>query len=729
MRYALLLGLLFASTLSAIEPFFAPAQSSGSVTVKLHPTEGIATGTPQLVTLGFPFPRGSITQAQLSTLRVLNASAEVPAFVEQLTPWRHTTNGGIDGQSVRVARVQFQFTFSVTYPNSQDVTIQWGVTARTQNVATLTPVRNGWHQVTTTPWQAADQVYEPNVFAVLPKDYLGHGALGARRVKPFYSGVSSTREDPTSIKNGTYTGFNELDHAQHNFFYSWINEDDALVTAPNQCAFRTDSEPWLYDRASTMFALYLRSGNFKHLREAVRNTGFYKGKLYAPGVSPASGLGGFSLVSPSPSSIDTKYVYNECLALQHWVTGDPDMVDPISWVAQCHETNGMNTQWSAGTGFWTERHTSYRMIANLVHYEVTGDANARTRVGTQTGHFIWHQNGAGGAIPSSGRIDGGLYHTGSQHSEGTAGAFLASPWMSALVVDAMVRAYAFTEDANIAAFVRRMGVFIRNACLSDSSHSYGGGARYYASYLVQYNGAVDMRSGGDAEHALDVAAALAWAWYFSELTSSADAAHKTMAQNLYNTYDAAVTYWIRPAGPASGLTAYRISPWRKYGWEYRTSNSFAWLMEQTPGGGSGSGVSITTSSPLPGITENTALNVQFTASGGAAPYTWNATGLPTGWTMSPSGALTAAAGDVVAGTVNFNVTVTDSTSPTPTTDNGAFAITITTAGGGPGPGPGPGTGGSGGGGGGGGGGCTAGTAGLASLLLFAPLVFRRRRHR
>ncbi|MCL4731916.1 MAG: hypothetical protein KJ044_15970, partial [Planctomycetes bacterium] len=331
------------------------------------------------------------------------------------------------------------------------------------------------------------------------------------------------------------------------------------------------------------------------------------------------------------------------------------------------------------------------------------------------------QNGAGGAIPSTGRIDGGLYHTGAQHSEGTSGAYLASPWMSALVVDAMVRAYAFTEDANIAAFVRRMGVFIRNACLSDTSHSYGGGLRYYASYLVQYNGTTDMRSGGDAEHALDVAGALAWAWYFSELTGQPDAAHKTMAQNLYNTYDAAVTYWIRPTGPASGNTAYRVTPWRKYGWEYRTSNSFAWLMEQSPGGGSGSGVSITTSSPLPNVAANAALNVQFTASGGTAPYTWNATGLPAGWAMSLTGALTAAPGDVVAGTFNFSVTVTDSTSPTPTTDNGAFAITVTAAGGGPGPG----TGGSGGGGG-GGGGCTAGAGGLLSLLAFAPLFFRRR---
>jgi hypothetical protein len=291
-----------------------------------------------------------------------------------------------------------------------------------------------------------------------------------------------------------------------------------------------------------------------------------------------------------------------------------------------------------------------------------------------------------------------------------------------LVVDAMVRAYAFTEDAAVAAFVRRMGTFIANACASDTAHSYGGGAQYYASYLVQYNGTTDMRSGSDSEHALDVAAALAWAWYFGEVTGTPVASHKTMAQSLYGTYDLAVNYWIRPTGPASGLTAYRVTPWRKYGWEYRTSNSFAWVMEQTSGGGSGSGVSITSSSPLPGLTEGTALNYQFTASGGTAPYTWSAIGLPAAWSLSTTGLLTAAGPDVIAGSPSFDVTVTDSAS-TPTQDTGTFSITITA----PGPGPGPGGGGSGGGNGGGGGGCSAGSGGVIMLALLGLPVLRRRR--
>src|SRR5262249_35426121 len=47
--------------------------------------------------------------------------------------------------------------------------------------------------------------------------------------------------------------------------------------------------------------------------------------------------------------------------------------------------------------------------------------------------------------------------------------------------------------------------------------------------------------------------------------------------NLYATYDEAVNYWTRPLGPSTGLSAFRVSPPRKYGWEHRPSGSLSWL--------------------------------------------------------------------------------------------------------------------------------------------------------
>jgi len=64
------------------------------------------------VTFGLPLTRGSVNQTQLSQVRVLKNGTEIPAFVEQLTPWRSVDDAAIDGQSVRVARIQIPYTFA-----------------------------------------------------------------------------------------------------------------------------------------------------------------------------------------------------------------------------------------------------------------------------------------------------------------------------------------------------------------------------------------------------------------------------------------------------------------------------------------------------------------------------------------------------------------------------------------------------------------------------------------
>jgi hypothetical protein len=104
--------------------------------------------------------------------------------------------------------------------------------------------------------------------------------------------------------------------------------------------------------------------------------------------------------------------------------------------------------------------------------------------------------------------------------------------------------------------------------------------------MMTYDGTSDPQDGRDyamVEHAMDVSAGLAWAGYFAALLGQPDVSLAQTATNLYFTYDIGVNYWTRPAGPAAvGNTAFRVSPWRKYGWEHRLSGSFPWLMSQLP---------------------------------------------------------------------------------------------------------------------------------------------------
>ena len=363
--------------------FFAPAEPAGSVNVQLVPLANVAAGTQEIVTFGVPFTRGSVSQSQLAQVRVLKNGVEIPAFVEQLTPWRSIDNPSVDGQSVRVARIQVPYTF--TSLNPETITVQWGGVARTLNRPTLQDPRIEWHTVTSGTFVAADNVEEPDVLPVLPKAYLAKGMLDAR-TDPTANGVAETRDDPAVMDTMTFSGYTEYDYAEKNFFYTIINQNPGITIN-----YKTAAEPWLYDRASGMYELYLRSGFATALREAVRAADFYVDRINASGF--------FTL-----SSGDPKYAYNESLAYTYWLLGDNRMLAPISTVVNAH--NGTNSHWTPSLNFWTERNVGYKLLANEIAYEVTGGATFKTNVQTIVNDLVWHQNGAGGQLPAN-RVDGG----------------------------------------------------------------------------------------------------------------------------------------------------------------------------------------------------------------------------------------------------------------------------------------------------------------------------------
>ncbi|MFO0966214.1 MAG: Calx-beta domain-containing protein [Gemmataceae bacterium] len=535
--------------------FFAPAEPSGSVNVQLVPLANVAAAAQETVTFGVPFTRGSVTQAQLSQIRVLKNGVEIPAFVEQLTPWRSIDDPAIDAQSVRVARIQIPYTFTTLNPET--ITVQWGGPSRTLNVTTLQDPRLQWHQVTSGTFVAADNVEEPDVLPVLPKDYLSKGMLDAR-TDPTNNNVVETRDDPAVMDALTFSGYAELDSAQKNFFYTIINQNPGI-----SIDYKTQAEPWLYDRAAGMYELYFRSGFATALREAVRATDFYVDHLDA---------NGFFTLKPG----DPKYSYNESLAYTFWLLGDNRMLAPISTVT--HAFDGTQTHWTPNLSFWTERNSGDKLLANEMAYEVTGGSAFKSNVQTIVGDLIFLQNGAGGQLPAN-RIDGGLYHFGAQHdiSEVSSGdVIIASSWMSVLVVDPMVRVFGVWEDnAQIPDFIVRMGNFEKAAAKTDPDGQFGGTTRY-PDYLMRADGTSDNRSDTDVQHALDVGGVAAWATYFAELRGTPDASLRQLANDLYATYDVGVNFWTRPGG-----TNFNVSPPRRYTWEYKNSASFSWALTGT----------------------------------------------------------------------------------------------------------------------------------------------------
>jgi hypothetical protein len=559
---ALLIALVVASVNAAPGPFIAPAQMSGSIDVVLAPTEVVTPGTERLVTFGMPFPRGSITAAGLSTVRVLRNGVEIPAHVTEMTPWRHRSNASIDGQSVRVARIQIRYTFAAAFPAQETIQVAWGTTPRAMNVPALTNPRTAWHQVTTGTFVMADGVFEPDVYALLPRAWLSQGLIRSSRSTPF-DGTNGEARDSAAANDAIahWPAHQEAERAFKNNFYTMINRDDPSVTATGVLVpYKTSQEPWLYDRGATMFVLYLRSGYFIALREAVRATEFYANRT--------DGQGFFNL---APG--DVKYAYNECLAYSRWLTGDDTLLTKIG-----NTTLGSNTfphVWSTGSNFWTERHAAFKLLSNVVAYEVLGGTTRRDLVNTILTNFRTHQDGAGGQIPAQ-RVDGGLYHFGFQHDGDFADNSLgASSWMTVLLSDAVVRAYATGEDTQTAQFMARLGNFLR-ATVITADNDYAG-PMPLPRYTMLLDGSDGMTDTSDAEHSLDVAGALAWADYFARLNSTPNPLLASTSDGLYATYDEGVNFWIRPTAPPAN-TQYRSIPPRKWGWEHRTSDGIEFAL-------------------------------------------------------------------------------------------------------------------------------------------------------
>jgi hypothetical protein len=90
-------------------------------------------------------------------------------------------------------------------------------------------------------------------------------------------------------------------------------------------------------------------------------------------------------------------------------------------------------------------------------------------------------------------------------------------------------------------------------------------------------------------------------------------------------------------------------------------------------------LAVTTTS-LPGGTVGVAYSGSIAATGGKTPYTFSASGLPTGLAISgSSGAISGTPAVGTAGTTTVDFTVTDSSTPTPQTATAALALTLSAA--------------------------------------------------
>jgi len=519
------------------DSLFVNLPDTGSVVVTLHPGSQVTLGSTTTVAFGVPFPKDTIGSVDL--LRVTDlAGNEIPSFIRELTRWRMIQPG--TPESLRAALFYIDVVFADRAPRS--VRVEYG-TAHSQFLpspsaavtSTWTSISNGENPG---EYPAADDVREPMVYATLPATWLTQALL-----------VTRTTPARVSASLGWW------DSAMINYAGTAVNDVAPTVLAQNRIDL-LDSEPWLYDRALALFSVYIRTGDVKWLRRSHRAAQWYGKKVDANGI--------FSLASYNH---DLKYSYGSSLLVDYLLTGDEGLRAPIDRIAGAGVTE-WETTYGPGVGFWTERHHTYALLAALAAFELDGDRTHATRA-TALVNLILQMSQNAAQCP---------LHTVTQH-EGDANDFrmMCSPWMGALLGQAMLRYYMLAEDPDVLLWLSGMGDFVRRYAVYDGGIEHNELAGLMMPwYLVGPGGQIeDGRGWDDMEHACDVAGLMAKSVWAKRRLGLNHVDAEATADALLETCQFVLDYWHRSAPE---LAEYRLSPPRKFSWWFGSSTDLGWML-------------------------------------------------------------------------------------------------------------------------------------------------------
>lgn len=349
-----------------------------------------------------------------------------------------------------------------------------------------------------------------------------------------------------------------FDTAYAGYARTATNDLPAVVKKSNHINFPTEHEPWLYDRAMTLYGLYFRSGDIHWLRQAHAATRWYAQHINTRGM----------LQIESGKEQDLKYSYGQSLLVNYMLTGEPQLVQKIESVAAAAEK--WNPVYKADTSFWTERHQTYALLAALTAWETTGKSQHALRVKEIIKATLQQQK-----TPVAGwQADGALLHTMISHEGSGSSKPVGSPWMSALLAEAIWRYYLLSNDETVLPFFSELGDWVVTYGLYDAPASEpelkGQILSWYlASRHYQYS---DGGAWVDIEHACDIAALLGRSILSKrKLGQDASKAKSTFVKTV-NTCQFVLNYWHRPGGvQKQGQPEWRLRPPRKFNWWFGTT--------------------------------------------------------------------------------------------------------------------------------------------------------------
>lgn len=553
--------------------------------VVLRPHASVV-GSTARVSFGLPLPPGVLTDASRITVQTTSGQA-IAAFTRALAPWRAMPPplarcSGVSGATPGVRSVLVQF--DRTFTTAADQTVRLIVNAApASSLPAETPVASTFRVVNEGTFTSAQQVQEPRVHALLPRELLACAGIGT-----------------LTARSGRTPAMAATDQAQLDFFGTAVNQ---FYDWPVEPQYRTDFvrhyEAWLFDRPQTFWNGHVRSGNFDMLREAFRMSHYYLGKIFRAGQCPAAVpatqcAGYFSLRSTADDpSKDEKYSYNEAMWTYYLLSGrsEPfDMINTLAVATRYGDSLFDVAQFPAtatNNGGFTERNAGNGLLADVVDYEASGTTAARDRVSQAITRLRGIQQTPGGGVPFNGCFN---YRGPDWETE-----YGFSPWMSSILAHALVRAYQATAHPD----VPRMLVDLAQCLVQRGIYTT---AYFGPSYDIPFYGGASTGTPRDLdgwperqiEHAIDVAHVIAMGAVFTT-DATQRAAFLAKVRNLLLAHEYNIGNWTRDTAgrPRFRLSNCAVDPavnytipeltalectYRKYQWYYHNTGGVEWAL-------------------------------------------------------------------------------------------------------------------------------------------------------
>lgn len=314
---------------------------------------------------------------------------------------------------------------------------------------------------------------------------------------------------------------------------------------------------WLYDRATAFYVLYLRSGQTLHRDNAVALADLYFSLVVGNATSAD-----FSTLTGSAG--DIKYLYPIIANWYPSLTGGSTIhnVKAEGLYRQCLLSHSKT--YNTGLALWTERNHSYAIFGCLARYHKAADATA---LADATDYF--------NTLITMSAAEGAPLHPYDQHEGGGPTTPITSPWMGALLVEAVVQFYRSTGDSRCITWLSNYGTYlVDHAFYAADGTEAGITGRLLPAYLIGTTLQYPEGVLNDMEHAYDVGVMLRKCKWAKQQLALSTAAIDAVLVDLDFVAAYVFNYWTRTT---VGLPRYRVNPSRKYMWWFRNSYSSSFV--------------------------------------------------------------------------------------------------------------------------------------------------------